>query len=318
MRRTVFAICLASLWLAPAVRAGTLLYVSDSGNNTVAAFDNAGQRVATISGGLDHPAGIAFGPNGDLFVANSRSTPVSRFSAASGYTTSTTITDGAGNPQGVAVASNGDLFVSYLDFVHNLRYVRDYNAASDYTKSTVIPITGTFPSTPAVVKIGPNGDLFVEDISNSVIDSFSAASGYTSKTVISNTLLRQPSGMTFGPNEDLYVYSSFIGGFVRFTAASDYSAVLSTFTNSQQRGFGATFGPDGDLYLVNSLNSRVSRFTAASGYANSTRITTGLSAPIDVAIGPAPHAAPEPSTLGLACLGGLTLAMFVRRNRAEG
>lgn len=76
----------------------------------------AGQTfIAPGTGGLSGPLGLAFGPNGNLFVVNSGTGSILEFNAATGAFVGTFIPAGAGgmvNPDELAFAPDGNLYVT--------------------------------------------------------------------------------------------------------------------------------------------------------------------------------------------------------------
>jgi len=107
------------------------LYVSDSGNNRIqefavtssggltwlASYGTAGSGSNALAGQLNQPTGIAFAPNGTLWVADTLNNRIQSMSP-SGVWTAFHITTGTGStkafsvPWGVTVAPDGNIWVS--------------------------------------------------------------------------------------------------------------------------------------------------------------------------------------------------------------
>ncbi|HLJ96467.1 MAG TPA: SMP-30/gluconolactonase/LRE family protein, partial [Gemmataceae bacterium] len=105
------AAAMALLWQAHRVEADTL-YVSN--DTQILTLDASGTQ-NTFASGLNEPSGMAFGPNGKLYVADNGSDSLFEF-AANGQ--QQTLASGLHSPQGVAVDQSGNV------------YVGDYNSSS--------------------------------------------------------------------------------------------------------------------------------------------------------------------------------------------
>ena len=117
------------------------LYVASAGNGKVLRYDGAtgafrGEFVATGSGGLVHPYGISFGPDGNLYVADGASLgrgPVLRFQGPSGETPGafidTFIPSGAGgmrSPVGLIFGPDGNGDGQQDLYITNVEYAASY------------------------------------------------------------------------------------------------------------------------------------------------------------------------------------------------
>jgi hypothetical protein len=89
-RRSVWCLALVLLATPGAVRAGTLnLFVSSSFSSPPAVLEYNGTTGAFVTSfasgnGLRIPQGLAFGPNGDLFVSNSDTSSVLEYNGTTG------------------------------------------------------------------------------------------------------------------------------------------------------------------------------------------------------------------------------------------
>jgi glucose/arabinose dehydrogenase len=178
-------------------------------------------------------------------------------------------------------------------------YVSD---ASLFTVSVFDATTGAFTGTltptggwgdPTGIAVGPNGDVYVADAANNVVDQFSASGAFLD-TFISSGLF-MPSGMAFGPDGNLYVANWGPGNdsyIVRFDSSGspvDGSPFVPSSTGLYDPG-AIAFGPDGNLYIADSSNDAVDTVILTSGLF-STLIPAGcpstpFSNPQGVAFGP--------------------------------
>jgi sugar lactone lactonase YvrE len=154
------------------------------------------------------PNGMAFAPNGNLYIADTTSSPITSQPSVHVY-------DTAGN----SVASMGSPELSQptdvaFDGAGNLYVVNPGNA------NVLVSVGGTQPlaeffatqtgglTIPSALTFGPNGELYVLDSSNDngpAIRRYTAA-GAADGTVLSYaTTLFQPNDIAFGPDGKLYV-----------------------------------------------------------------------------------------------------------------
>ena len=130
--RQVFknATLIALFFLAvPAPSIAATLYVSDDSLDQVQIFDSTnGPYIGpmtlpgTVDLGLWIPAGIAIGPDGNVYVADDLNNAVQEFSPSGGYLATfisssgiiscSGLGDPLNDPSGLAFASNGDLYVA--------------------------------------------------------------------------------------------------------------------------------------------------------------------------------------------------------------
>ena len=145
-----------------------ILYVADSGNNTIRriAIDGTVNTLAGLAGSsgttdgtgsaarFNSPSGIAIGPDGDLYVAERNSHLIRRVTTAGvvttyagstvGYLDGAALTAKFNNPFGVAVAANGDVLVGDANNNRIRRIVRNGNIAGP-----VQTLAGDGTATPA-------------------------------------------------------------------------------------------------------------------------------------------------------------------------
>ncbi|HLK60695.1 MAG TPA: hypothetical protein VKU00_29295 [Chthonomonadaceae bacterium] len=184
-------------------------FVADSQNHTIRALDPSG-NVTTLAGGragfadgpasvarFQNPRGIAAGPDGALYIADTGNARIRRISLVHGVVLVSTIAgtgvfgarDGTGNnaqfvsPAGITVDSGGTLSIADTG-AHVLRQIQfaggDPNAAASYNVVTIAGAPGTAGSTdgpgasarfnaPAGLYADTEGQLYVADTGNHTV-----------------------------------------------------------------------------------------------------------------------------------------------------
>ncbi|MBV9850308.1 MAG: PEP-CTERM sorting domain-containing protein [Armatimonadetes bacterium] len=243
------------------------------------------------------PAGLTFGPDGDLYVVNDvfGDSVVDRYGLDGTFLGAFTqnLTPGHGvnlsNPLGLTFGPNGNLYVTSDSFGGGSGFIAEFDGTTGaFIKNFVAPGSGGLVS---------------------------------------------PTALTFGPDNDLYVVDAGgagVGGVLRYDGQT--GAFLNTFVAGTETGAAhpadAAFGPDGDLYLAAFSNYGISRYDSRGRFVdyfvpNDTtgtgRASGGLINPTALTFGPR-AAVPEPSSWALLLVGGMALGLRLRaakRRRAS-
>jgi uncharacterized protein (TIGR03437 family) len=185
------------------------LYVADAGNNRILRYprplsqagritpdavigqaDFTSSTSAAVSGAsLRTPAGLAFGPNGDLFVADLGNNRVLEFPAGAGTGASAIRVYGQpgmnsstapshlsaqtlANPQGVAVDQAGNLYVTDTGSNRVLIFPSTQNAPPAGMAATFVigqagfDVSSGGPKAPGAVAVDSNGNIYLADTGN--------------------------------------------------------------------------------------------------------------------------------------------------------
>jgi hypothetical protein len=185
------------------------IYVSSFTDNKIFKINgvNGAPMGAFISGGaLVAPRGIAFGSDGNLYVAKTYNqtgaSAVQRYDGATGaylgdFTPSTTTE----TPIGIAFGPDGDLYVATYDrTVARVDTVKRYNGQTGAFLSTVATLGNQIPQH---IAFAPNGDMFVSNQWSATIAHYSGSTFLGSFAANTNN----PQGLTFLPGGDLAVAS---------------------------------------------------------------------------------------------------------------
>ena len=258
---------------------GTHTYAA-GGNYPVSVSIQVTAAISTFASGFDSPDGLAFGPSGTLYVANSSSGTVSAVSTGGGVST---FVSGFTDPQGLVFDRSGNLYVSQGDNSATVEEVSPGGTVSVYTTAYLAglyyPNGLAFDSqgdlyaanTPSanVTVVTPGGGSGVLFAAN--VDSYNP--GGRSVTYYVGESLSLPSGLAFDSSGNLYISNIYSGTVTEVTPGGAYSTFASGFDQPE----GLAFDSQGNLYVANNGNNTVSEVTP-SGVA-STFVSSGLDQP---------------------------------------
>lgn len=190
--------------------------------------------VASGSGGIDGPHGLAFGPdtNGDsipeLYVTGRNSFNVVRYDGATGQPLGALDTAGSGAlswPEGITIESNGVAYVASS----GSSVVQKYDAVTD---TYLGAITSSQLNTPKAVRFGPeDGLMYVASAGNNRILRFDGNGNFVDDFVPAGSGgMVNPYRLEFGPDGNLYVAALGTSRILRF--GTDSEAVFTVTLSS--------------------------------------------------------------------------------------
>ena len=230
-----------------------MVYVADSMNSRVQAFDSSGVHVADIPGPFSYPMGVAVdGSSGTVYVADSTRGLVRVFDSGRSHVAD--MRGPFGSPSGVAVdASSGAVYVADT--------ATDTVLVFDSALSHVANITG-FANPYGVAVDGRSGEIYVADTSNGRIRIFDSALSHVAD-------MRGPFGSPYGVAVDgssgaVYVADASNDRVRIFDSAGSHVADLP---GQFQRPNGvAVDGNSGAVYVADTAGHSVSVFDAAYAF----------------------------------------------------
>jgi virginiamycin B lyase len=257
--------------------------------------------------GIDHPQGIAAGPDGALWFANDRNGSIGRVStlgAVSDYPGKGT------DPVGIAAGRDGALWftnplassigrittggkLSIIDDLsisapfgitagpdgaiwftnwgtNSIGRISSFGVVTNYTAATI--------DSPFWITSGPDGASWFTNSGNNTIGRITtsgAISNYTGPGI------DDPQAITTGPDGALWFTNNANNSIGRITA----SGVVTNYTGPGiDQPYGITAGPDGALWFTNTGNNTIGRITISGVVSDYTG--PGIDGPYDIALGP--------------------------------
>ena len=223
--KVALAVVCAVLGVETRARADFLVSVSNNAGtvNRVDRFTNAGGYVGPFvtegSGGLITPEGLAYGRDGNLYVAGFTTGAVLKYNGQTGASLGTFATD----PQmtnsvlGLRFGPNGNLYVS--DYNGTTSAVQEFNGVTGAKINTfnVAPGSGGL-SGPVDINFTPGGDLLVSSSNTNEVLRYNATTGaFIGKFVLAGSLgLNFPDGQLITSNNFFLLSSSFSNNILRF------------------------------------------------------------------------------------------------------
>lgn len=147
--------------------------------------------------------------------------------------------------------------------------VQTFNSSTGALTGSLTPTGGW--GAPAGIAIGSNGDVYVADNQNNVVDQFAPNGAFLAAFISSG--LNAPTGLAFGPDGNLYV-ANFGPGNNSYVARYDASGNpvdATPFVPSSTGLFdpqSIAFGPDGNLYIADSSNDAIDKVLLSPGTFN--------------------------------------------------
>ncbi len=293
------------------------LFLPSSTNDVLYRYDvePAGASVLTASIVTSDPTGIAFGPTGELFVANFVTSTVSRFLDALGSPVANGIISGLNHPEEL-LFRQGELFVVNQFGADIARFA--FDSAQNASPNGVI--SGLSTRERGIAWNPVTDEIFVSEccgtnrIDRFVFDSGGHASANGS---ITGGGLSSPHGMAFSPWGELFVANGTGDSISRFSFdVLGHASLSGTITgNGLDIPIGLRFSPWGELFVANNPGV-VSRWTFDASHdaiANGS-FTTAANYLNWLEFAPS-AATPEPSSLALFVVGALALTCVFAKPR---
>ncbi len=229
-----------------------------------------GVVVSRARGTISHPAGIAAGPDGNLWFTNTGDNSIGRITPAGAVSsfTDTSIHD----PTGIAAGPDGNLWFTNSTS-DSIGRITPAGAVSSFTDASIHDPTG--------IAAGPDGNLWFTNSTSDSIGRITPAGAVSSFT----GGFEGPTSITAGPAGAMWFTSHNTTDATRSIGRITTSGVVTVFvdpswTPSDQPD-SIVSGPDGALWFT---DTGVGRITTAGAFAHFNDASVG--SPTDIAPGP--------------------------------
>ncbi|HEY2631021.1 MAG TPA: hypothetical protein VGI26_01440 [Solirubrobacteraceae bacterium] len=220
-----------------------------NGSGTATSVTNASAEVIQseyggLAGGLAVPRGIAAGPDGNLWVADSVGA-IDKVTVA-GTITKYSVNGGTSAPYEIASGPDGNLW--FTDVGYN-------KIGKITTAGTITLYTLPAESQPWDIAKGPDGNLWFTDYKTSKIGKITTA-GVVSEYAL--PAASEPMGIVAGPDGNLWFVeskTSKIGKITTAGAVTEYSLPSGSLPE------GIAKGPDGNLWFTDYKTSKIGKIT---------------------------------------------------------
>lgn len=228
------------------------------------------------SGQFTSPHGVAVGPDGSVYVADTDNHRIQMFTASGQFIRSWgSLGSGEGqlsSPDSIAVAPDGTVYVADAE---NDR-VQIFSAAGNYLGMWGGRGSGDGQfKLPWAIAIAPDNTVYVTDQGNSRIQRFTASGAFLGKWGSSGGGDGQFSdsyGLAIASDGTVYVTDAWNHRIQRFTAAGVFIARWGSQGSANGQfdcPADVAIGADGSVYVVDANNARIQRFTATGSYLGS-------------------------------------------------
>jgi streptogramin lyase len=226
------------------------LYVTSFNTDSVMRYDGTtgtplpapGKTGAVFAsgGGLQGPAGLIFGRDGNLYVSSRSNDRVLRYSGTTGDPIDEFVPAGTGglhDSRGLGFGPDGNLYVS-----NGTKSVMRYDGMTGAPLPAPGQTGAVFASAdglqPASLVFGSDGNLYVANRGDFSVLRFKGATGEFMDTFVSpgSGGLTGVAGVLFGPDQNLYVCDNMSGNVLRFDGAT--GAYIDAFIAVGSGGLG--------------------------------------------------------------------------------
>ncbi|NKB89314.1 MAG: hypothetical protein GKS06_13935 [Acidobacteria bacterium] len=237
--------------------------------------ESLGDFVASGAGGLVGPTGIAFGPDGDLYVGSSGSNQVLRFDGDTGEPIDVFTKSAIERPFSIIFSPDGDLLVSSRDQI--LRINPEGQILGEAVVSDKL-------RQPIGLRFGPENKLYVANSRGDNVLVFDWPSG-TLVNEIDSESLRFPSDVDLTPDGRLLVSSAFTRAVHVFDPITGQELPDVAMLPEGSAPVGLALDDIGRVWIADFAANALYRWPI-SGQLTGALSSTGLAGPENIAIKP--------------------------------
>ncbi len=193
-----------------------------------------------------HPAAIAVGPGGEVYVNINNSHRVVKYSATGEYLTEWRVE--AGEPGALAVGSGGEVYVNINNSQRVVKYGADGAYLNDWDAPGVI----------AGIAVAPGGEVYVNINNSHRVVKYSANGVYLAEWEVPGVI--ETNGIAVGPGGEVYVTINNSHRVVKYSADGAYLSEWNVPGIIETNGI--VVGPSGNVYVTINNSHRVVQYSA--------------------------------------------------------
>jgi len=237
----------------------------------------AAQYAITEYAGVNHPFGIAAGPDGNLWFTEELVDRIGSITTGGVITEYSGLTAGS-HPFGITTGPDGALWFTEMAG-NRIGQITTAGVVTEYS-------TGLTPgSQPYLITVGPDGALWFTEMSGGRIGRITT-DGVITEYSSGMAPKSQPYGITAGPDGALWFTENAANQIGRITTDGTITTYSAGLTAGAMGLAGLAAGPDGNLWFTESTGARIGSITTA-GFI--TEYSVGMAAncyPVGIAAGP--------------------------------
>ncbi|HKI33564.1 MAG TPA: Ig-like domain-containing protein [Gemmataceae bacterium] len=262
-----------------------ILYVANSGDNTIHRFSATGTDLGGFSADGNEPLGLAFDSTGTLYVSLYADNVIRKFSP-SGTDLGIFANSGMANPGGMVFDASGNLYVDNYHFQNGAPgprqgFVRKYSPTGADLGFFISP----FPTGYVIIK-DTNGNFYIDDFGTTPTPTEGARkfspTGVDLGLIGGSQQYLNPEGMALDTNGNLYLADTDQNVIREFSPTGADLGVFANTGLSTPRDL--VFDEAGNLYVSNWANNTIREFSPR-GVDLGNFATTGLDAPRGLVFG---------------------------------
>jgi Concanavalin A-like lectin/glucanases superfamily/Calx-beta domain len=222
------------------------------------------------NGGLNRSTGMAWGPDGNLYVGSLNTNQVLRYDGMTGAFLGVFIDAGSGlapdgpSWQGLQFRPDGKLYV----LSRTTAEVQRFDATTGAFVDTFIPSGSGGLNGAKGMTVGPDGNWYISSGNSNQVLRYSGTTGAFLGVFVTagSGGVSNPRALSFGPDGNLYVTSAGTNAVLRYNGQT--GAFIDAFVPT---GSGGLAGPlellfrNGSLYVASSASNEVIRYDAQTG-----------------------------------------------------